>query len=451
MRRWWITLLAALLGAGVLLAAVDANPQVGSAAAARRSDIEAFRGEFLSRDRSYSQTARAQAEARLASLEVRTGEISQVYFELEIARIVALADNGHTIDFSGPRAARYNHVPIRLTPFEEHFYVVRARAEHADLLGARLTAIDNRPIEEIRDIARTLVGGVAGWRDRAAGDFLESPEQMHALGAARNPEAAIYSFVTPAGAQIERSLTGPPDQARAVLDAVRWLFPKPTASEGGAWRTALNNAAAPWSLREPEMPFRWRIAEELAAMVVELRQNNDAPGRPIRVFLREMEQEIAVRRPEHFVLDLRMNGGGDLNTTRDFVQSLPDRVPGRIFVLTSPWTFSAAISTTGYLKQASPERVSIVGEAAGDRLEFFAEGQVVTLPKSQAMILYATERHDYANGCRGFSDCHGSVRRHPIAVPSLAPDIAAPWTIETYLAGADPGMEAVAAALRQGE
>jgi hypothetical protein len=32
---------------------------------------------------------------------------------------------------------------------------------------------------------------------------------------------------------------------------------------------------------------------------------------------------------------------------------LPTLVKGRIFVLTSPWTFSAAISTLGYLKQAA--------------------------------------------------------------------------------------------------
>jgi hypothetical protein len=60
----------------------------------------------------------------------------------------------------------------------------------------------------------------------------------------------------------------------------------------------------------------------------------------------------------------------------------------------------------------------------------------------------ATQRHDYANGCRAFSDCHGYIVSHPIAVASLAPDIAAPWSIEAWLAGRDPGMEAVAAALR---
>lgn len=179
-------------------------------------------------------------------------------------------------------------------------------------------------------------------------------------------------------------------------------------------------------------------------MVIELRRNNNAPGKPIRVALREFRQVIEEAGRSNVILDMRQNGGGDLNTTRDFMESLPDLVPGRIFVLISPWTFSAAISSIGYLKQTAPDRVVIIGEGPGDRLEFFSEGSTMTLPNSGVMLLAATERHDYRTGCEGFSDCHGSVVRHPIAVDSLAPDIAAPWTFEVYAAGRDPGMEAVA-------
>ena len=88
-----------------------------------------------------------------------------------------------------------------------------------------------------------------------------------------------------------------------------------------------------------------------------------------------------------------------------------------------------------------------VREAVGDRLEMFSEGNITELPRSGLMVLDATERHDYRNGCRAARDCHGQVVRHPIAVPSLAPDVPAPWTVEAYLAGRDPGMEAVAAAV----
>ena len=197
------------------------------------------------------------------------------------------------------------------------------------------------------------------------------------------------------------------------------------------------------------MPFRWRAAPEIDGMVIELRQTSNAPNNPIREFLATMTTRIQSDRPRNLVIDLRLNGGGDLNTARDFMKGVPELVPGRIFVLTSPWTFSAAISSLGYLEQTAPERVTIVGEEVGDRLEFWAEGGPTTLPSSGHVFSIATQRHDYKNGCRAFADCHRPVVVNSIAVPTLAPDVAAPWTLEAYRAGRDPAMEAVAAQLRR--
>jgi hypothetical protein len=64
------------------------------------------------------------------------------------------------------------------------------------------------------------------------------------------------------------------------------------------------------------------------------------------------------------------------------------------------------------------------------------------------VLLYATERHDYRHGCRAATDCHAPVAARPIALPSLAPDLPAPWTLQAYARGEDPALAAVAAALR---
>ncbi len=417
MKRYIILILAALLSAGVLLAAMKASAQDAlTVSQARAADIAVFREQIMARDRAFVPDARAEAETRLTALESQADTFSQAYFELELARIVALADNGHTATFAGPRSRRYNRVDVRLAPFGDAFYVLRATSENADLLGARLISIDGYPAADVRDVGRSLAGGVPSWRDRQVNYFLESPEQMHALGVIANADAATYLFETQTGARVERRLAGAPanpDRPRA--NAERWFYPEPMPEERGQWRAALAERSAPWSLREPGVPFRWRMAEEIGAMVIELRQNSDAERRPIATFLAEVTRELNARKPRNVVLDMRMNGGGDLNTTRNFVQSLPRLVPGRVFVLTSPWTFSAAISSAGYLEQAAPARVTIVGEPVGDRLKFFAEGQPFELPHSHALILPATERHDYVNGCRGMTDCHGSVVRDPIA------------------------------------
>jgi hypothetical protein len=433
----------------LLLTATSLLPAQSTGAATRRADLAQFRTDVLAAEQSFTPAARAEATERLQRLEVSADTLSDLYMELELARIVALADNGHTMAFAGPRAARWNRVPLRLAPFGQAFHVVRSQEAHADLLGAQLLSIDGRPAAELLALARTLAGGPDNWRDRNAAYLLESPEQLHALGGARARDAATYRFLLADGREVERRVTGePPGADRERSSAGGALVPGALPRQG--WRTLLSTSQAPWALQEPGVPFRWREAPELSGLVIELRQTRNAPDLPIRTFLASMTGEIRTRRPQHLVLDMRMNGGGDLNTARDFMRSLPTLVPGRIFVLTSPWTFSAAISSVGYLEQAAPDRVTIVGELVGDRLIFWSEGPVITLTHSGIGILIATERHDYQGGCAGYSDCHGPVVRNPISVPSLAPDIVAPWTIEAYRAGRDPGIEAVVAAVRTG-
>jgi hypothetical protein len=428
-----------------------ASPGTGMALtpAQMRDDIAAFRTDVFERDQSYTAAARTRGATQLQQLEASVDRVTPARFALTLAQIVALADNGHTNAAASVRARHFARVGVRLTAFGDEFRVVRATEANADLLGGRLLAVDGHTIAELRDSARTLAGGVPQRRDRFAPFLFESPTQLHAMGLATKPDRATYSFQTADGRTIRRELADEPNRAPDARGGSRALFPQLLPDEQGKWRPALAPAQAPWSLSDPDIPFRVRVAPEVDGMVVELRQTVSSPGHAIDAFLNGAAEQIETTKPRNVVLDMRLNGGGNLNTARDFMKRLPSLVPGRIFVLTSPWTFSAAISSIGYLKQTAPERVTIVGEDIGDRLEFWAEGRPVTLPSSGLVFSIATQRHDYMNGCRAYSDCHGPVVANPIAVPTLAPDVRAPWTIEAYRAGRDPGMEAVVAQLRR--
>ena len=450
-------LFAAALAGMVMGAPLSAQHPDGSAAPGAltalspdqlRADLKAFRSDFMGRDKSFAPAARAEAERRLQALEAEIDRVSRVRFELALAQVAALADNGHTGSAAAIRSLHFDRVGLRLTPLADEWRVLRTREASADLLGARLVAVDGHAIAELRDSARALAGGVAAWRDRNASFLMESPEQLHALGLAALPDRATYTFESQGGKTMERVLIAEPSSSgRPTGGPARWLFPEPTPTEGAGWRTLLPVASAPWALQEPGKPFRFRSAPEINGFVVQLRQTMDAPDRSVRDFLNEMLETIKRDHPMNVVVDMRLNGGGDLNKARDFMKALPGLVPGRVFVLTSAWTFSAAISSVGYLKQAAPSKVSIVGEEVGDRQVFFAEGSGVTLPNTQARFGVATERHDYKDGCRAFSDCHGPVVRNPIAVPTFTPDIPVAWTFQAYAAGTDPAMDAVAAAL----
>jgi hypothetical protein len=445
--RWRRTLMLGAVAAVAALALPAAAQPLPENA--WRADLQQLQAEFLARDRAYSLPARRLAEQRLARLRARHGAIDATRLALELAQIAALADNGHSLAYAGPRAAIANRVGLRLVPFGRDFHVVLAQRPLADLLGARLVAIDRVPIKRLREHAHRLAGGVAAWRDRQAPLLLESPQQLHAMGLAHDAASAVYAFVTLDGRRLERRLRGePPGPDRPVADVPRLMLPRvvPPGQEDSlaAWQTLLPPQRAPWALRDPGQALRWRTAPEIDVVVIDMRQTFSAPGADLPAFFAEVHEAIERHRPRHLVLDLRLNGGGDLTQARDFAEGLPARVPGQVFVLTSPATFSAAISITGYLKQAAPARVRIVGEALGDRLEFFAEGQPVELVHSGQVLLPATERHDYRHGCRAHHDCHAPVVQRPISVSSLTPDVAAPWTVEAYRRGEDPAMQAVA-------
>jgi hypothetical protein len=438
----------AALCLSLLIDQATPGTRVPQTAQTRAEDLAAFRERFMARDQSYSNAGRAEAERRLDRLGAELSTISQPAFELELARIVALADNGHSHYVLGSIQRYYNRIPLRIGVFGTDFAVLRARTNMRDLLGTTLVSIDGHDIEELRAAGRALWGGVPAFRDEFAFNLFESPDLLNACGLAVRADAATYRFRTPAGTVIERHIVGEgPYATRPFAQPDRTLFPEPLPLEDSGWSTALPVARAPWSLQNFSERFRSRPAPEVNGLVIELQQNMSTPDAKIAPALAEFERAIAEAKPTNLVVDMRVNGGGDLNTTRDFMVSLPTRVPGRIFVLTSPLTFSAAISSVGYLKQAAPDRVTIVGEPVGDRLVFFAEGRGVDLPNSLGMVGMGTQRHDYQGGCRVYTDCHKSVVTHPIAVPSLAPDISAPWTVAAYLAGVDPAIEAIRHAL----
>src|SRR4051812_29398614 len=129
-----------------------------------KQDLDWFRANVFALEKSYAPAARSDAERRLTALEAAIPRTSPIAFEMEIARIVALADNGHSNVFARSRARWSNRIPLRFTTFGDEFRVLRASPAHAGLLGARLTAIDGVPVAAIRDSGRTLFGGVPVWR-----------------------------------------------------------------------------------------------------------------------------------------------------------------------------------------------------------------------------------------------------------------------------------------------
>jgi hypothetical protein len=395
--------------------------------------------KFLDADASYTREERAAAEAEFAKLNAQATNMSPAAFQLAVARITALARNGHTLLATGVWQHQFNRVPVRVHFFADGLRVVHAPEAMRELLGARVTSIDGQSADALRTAFGTYYGGREGKRDEWAPFLLESPALLHAAGLGKSAERSVWQFELANGAKVSRELAGAMDPPKGEIfdffDHSRLVT-----------FAADNAPAVPFYLSSPGKAFPSAVLADLDAFHFQLRINKSFYDQKIERFFAEARATLKQAKPQHVIVDLRLDGGGDLNTTRDFLQTLPSLVPGRIFILTSGRTFSAGISSAGYLKQAAPSRVTIIGEPIGDHLEFWAEGGLIGLPVSKAYLLPATERHNYVTGCPE-KGCHISIREEPIRVTSLEPDIAAPLTYADYRAGRDPALEAVRKAL----
>jgi hypothetical protein len=100
------------------------------------------------------------------------------------------------------------------------------------------------------------------------------------------------------------------------------------------------------------------------------------------------------------------------------------------------------------LKQAAPDRVTLVGEPVGDRLRFWSEGGAFVLPNAQMIATYTAGQHNFGGPCRDLSTCFWLSAlpiAYPVRVRTLDPDVPAPLTFAAYSTNRDPAMEAVMA------
>lgn len=452
----WIVsavVLVALVGGGLFYAmfakfypsAPEPNyPPALNLAQAQRQDFDYFRNYF-DYNKAYSPQAREQAEKLLAQYQSQAGKLSSAAFDLAVARMVALADNGHSTIFMGPFSRHHNRLPCRFYKFADGFFVIRARPACADLLGAKIVSIDGHPIQEVVDGMFPYARGPRNHYDQfKAVFFLESPEVLHAAGFADAADRETLHVRMKDGS--ERDVTIAAEKANADAPRVysdSYLSPSPIEGEEKDWKPLLaKDAKLPLFLRDYINPFQTQWWADRKTLYVQFRDNADEPGHPIGAFVDRVKNEIAGYKPKFIVLDLRLDQGGNFTKTASLMKHIADDVE-HVYVLTSAWTFSAGNVSLALAKFHGGGKVTIVGEPVGDRMRIWAEGNDMVLPNSKLDIGFATGLHDYTKSCFGEPGCFWVMYFYPMQLKSWMPDIAVPYTFADYAAMRDPALDRV--------
>ena len=317
--------------------------------------------------------------------------------------------------------------PLALYEFEEGTYVAAALEPHDDLVGARLTAVGGRPLDEVLPLVAELVPGDNEWSVRArVPGYLVVPQVLEGLRLLRPGEPAL-TLELPAGET--RSLTPttiPMSEFREWRGLFDPLVPPslPPRDDG------------PLHLRNRDQRF-WSERVEGAIYVGynQVQASIPSTGELIATFAARVADE-ARRGDLDIVVDMRHNPGGENGSyppLRDMLFEIAASRPGSVTVIAGRSTFSAASQLLSELRAGAGDAIRVVGEPTGGAPNMFGDGRRIELPASGLTVSIATRSWTPNPADTGLT---------------IEPDLAVPVRWADFAAGRDPALDAALAAAR---
>jgi hypothetical protein len=415
-----------------------------------REDLAYLRDVWAPQDKSFSSHQHDKFTQAVEDGIAHADQLDFPDFWIRIAKAVALSGNGHTTVYSHP----FPKLPIQAWWFSDGLYIVRAKPEMGDLLGARIEKIGTLTPEQALARIAPLISGNPRRVRALSPDFLETPVLLSRLNISADPSSADLTLRLRNG--VLRRVKVPVQAAQDPAE-VRWdywgvLIPGNEA-QAGAWLHVLDGVTARPPTYDPatDLSTEW-LGQDKRVLYVRSNQIAGIDGNDETFqskFYLIINNDILQGKPNAVIVDLRLNSGGNYFNSLPYVRALPALLPAgaSIFVLVDSTTFSAAIVTAALLKSEGGARVVLVGSAMGDNDDFFAEGRSLVLPNTKIVVGPASGFQDWSKGCTDVVSCYWpNIVYGPKKYVSLAPELPVAVSFSDYATGRDPVLEAALAA-----
>lgn len=410
-----------------------------------REDLQFAIDTFLARDRSFSPEARQQFRNVIADLQKTVDGKTDEQIIVELAKAVALAKNAHTRLYLLRNRSELRRYPIRVWWFSDGLYVVRTTQEYSELLGAKISRIGGRTVEQVKQAVDPLFAGNGPWHTYMSAYTMTSPDVLIGLGLIGYKGVTEITFTNRHGKKRKRQLE-PLPLRRSDRPTESWWDLCPTRPrDDGSWVSALSIDAArlPLYLQNTERQYWSRYLIQGRLFYIQFNRSGNAPtGESLAEFGKRVLAELQSAVINRIVVDVRFNTGGDLSIGRPFIERLAALAKERkikVYVITGRVTFSAGIFHAMQLRQLV--NAVLVGEPVGDVLEIWSEGGNTLTPNSKLSLHYADRLHSYSPVDRPeFREY--LVTDTDLSVSNAMPDILVKMSARDYFAGRDPALEA---------
>ncbi len=386
-----------------------------------RGDLAFLAAELPKRHKNlFFAQPREEWEARVADLDEAIERLADHEIVVELMRLVTSVGDGHTAVQFGSGPVAWKRLPIQVHPFADGLHVVLAPRDLAFALGAKVTAVGGKPIDE----AWRRIGEVVS-HDNETGllgngpTYFETFFVLHGLGLGDDRDHATFTVVTDSGEEKQLDLGG-------------------ASGGGGVAGGALLGPLLAESKQEPLWRQRrgesywWTWVAESKLLYLQYNRCVEDPKLPFAQLAEELFAAADQHEVRRFVIDLRHNGGGNSTVIVPLYRGLANRrdlrSKGHLFVAIGPETFSSAMLNAVELKQGWGAQ--LVGEPTGGKPRSYGEILTFELPWSRLRVSYSTKLFELLKD----------------DLPSVLPDLPAPLCWEHWTSGRDPVLEAIAAA-----
>ena len=356
---------------------------------------------------------RAAFVAELDTLKAALPGMSREQAMVGLMRTTALLSragrDGHQIALPLPEHAGML-LPIRAFEFADGLYVTASHPSAEHLVGARVTALNGHPIDEVLDALEPLVP-----RDSPATVANFRPVFMSRVDVLRGVGLIGSASTVPLTVEldgVERTVSLEPISLEEYRD----------------WAGDLGVLRLPSADDDPTFSV-----EELAASHTLYIRYSEVQRIPVEE-LATVRARAAAPDIERVVLDLRQNPGGDNHSYPALLSALQAEgvdVPGRLYVLTDHTTFSAAANLASEIERTTD--AIFAGDPMGGGINFWDDVGFVRLNDWPIPMQVGVSTRYWEKG----------VPDDPRL--TIEPDLAVPLTAADYFAGRDAVLEAVLA------
>ena len=364
------------------LTAFSANAQIELSPEEWQEDL-AFLKQTVHQDYPFlfKKVSAEEFDAAVQELHDAIPQLAPHEVVVGFARIVAMFEYGHTSlwisGWSKDNPIGFHQMPYNLYNFSDGWYVQAVPETYKAALGAKVTKVAGMPIEEALAAVRPVVPVENEQFFRAYGwHQLGCPEVLHAQGVTKELQETITLTLEKDGKQFEQTFSayegdGYPGQYSLV-------------PPGDGWLSARSQAETPLWLKDLDKIYYYEYLPEQKAVYVRHSQIQDDPSMAIPEFYAEVFDFIENNEVEKFILDVRLNGGGNNYKNKPIVTGVIEtekiNQSGKFFVIIGRRTFSACQNLVNELHTYT--NAVFIGEPTSENINFYGDNQTVQLPNS---------------------------------------------------------------------